>query len=157
MNGSAPGTRGFVSDGIALDSDEQAMASLAALSPGEIRVVEGDGQGAVALTGATNDADAMSVSATRLPTAASRTLTVSALDAQGRALAAGTIEFTAGAGMAMAQLSAPFELRHAFARLAIEGIGTAGSAHLLSDRFKRRRAALIEIRTEAGWAKGGQI
>src|SRR5690606_5814551 len=143
MNGTRPGTLTFLSDGIALDSDEQAMASLAALSPGEIRVIEGDGQGAVALTGAANDADAMSVSATRLLAASPRSLTVSALDAQGRALAAGTIEFAAGAGMATAQISAPFELRNDFARLAIEGIGTAGSVHLLDDGFKRRRVALI--------------
>ena len=143
MNGTRPGTLVLLSDGVAVAGDEEAMSALAGMTPTEMRVIEGDGQGAVALTGAVNNAGAMTVTGTRLSTAASRSLTVNALDTQGRALASGTLQFAAGSATATAEIDAPFELRNDFARLGIEGLATAGSAHLLDDGFKRRRVALL--------------
>lgn len=143
LNGTVPGTLALLSDGIAGASDQAALDALAALSPSELRQIEGDGTGALAITLATNSADAMTVTATRLSTAAPRTVQVDALDTQGRALASGTIEFAPGGGGATAEISAPFELRNDFARLRVEGLSTAGAAHLLDDGFKRRRIALL--------------
>ena len=143
MDGAAAGTVVLLSDGIAGASDDDAVAALAPLSPAELRIIEGDGQGAVAVTGAANDADAMSVTATRLSTGAPRRLTVNALDPQGRSLASGTLDFAAGANTAATEISAPFELRNDFARLALADLSTAGSVRLLDDGFKRRRVALI--------------
>ncbi|MCC2610696.1 DUF4159 domain-containing protein [Neorhizobium petrolearium] len=143
MNGTRPGTLVILSDGMAAAGDNEALSALAALSPTDMRLIEGDGHSAVALTDAVNNAGAMSVTATRLSTSAQQLLTVNALDTQGRALASGMLEFAAGAATATAEIASPFELRNDFARLNIEGLATAGSAHLLDDGFKRRRIALL--------------
>ncbi|MFB9952276.1 DUF4159 domain-containing protein [Rhizobium puerariae] len=143
MNGSRPGTLVFLSDGIAAPDDDEALSALTALSPAEMRVIEGDGRSAVAITDAVNNAGAMSVTATRLSIEAPQQLSVNALDPQGRALASGTLEFAAGAATATAEITSPFELRNDFARLGVDGLATAGAAHLLDDGFKRRRIALL--------------
>jgi hypothetical protein len=143
LNGTRPGTLVLLSDGIATAGDGEAMTALGALSPADIRLIEGDGRSAVALTGATNNAAALSVTGTRLSTATAQQFTVDALDPQGRSLAAGVLSFAPGAATATTDISAPFELRNDFARLSLEGIATAGAAHLLDDGFKRRRVALI--------------
>ncbi|WP_105415093.1 DUF4159 domain-containing protein [Neorhizobium sp. T25_27] len=143
MNGARPGTLAILSDGMAAAGDNEAMSTLAALSPAEMRLIEGDGQSAVALTDAVNNAAAMSVTATRLSTASAQQMNVNALDGQGRALASGTLRFDAGAATATAEIASPFELRNDFARLNIDGLATAGAAHLLDDGFKRRRIALL--------------
>jgi hypothetical protein len=143
MNGTRPGTLAILSDGMAAASDDEAMSALSALSPAEMRLIEGDGHSAVALTDAVNNAAAMSVTATRLSTASAQQMNVNALDAQGRALASGTLRFDAGAATATAEIASPFELRNDFARLNIDGLATAGAAHLLDDGFKRRRIALL--------------
>ncbi|MGF9691849.1 DUF4159 domain-containing protein [Rhizobium sp. 0TCS1.26] len=143
FNGTRPGTVAFLTDGVATPEDGELMADLASLSPAELRLVEGDGTGAVAITGATNTATAMNVTATRLARDAAETLRLNALDQQGRSLAAVDLSFAAGSGTATAEIAAPFELRNDFARIAIEGKPTAGAVHLLDDGFKRRRVALI--------------
>ena len=143
LNGTSPGTLVILSDGVSAAGDEAAVSALAALSPAEMRLIEGDGAGAVAITDATNNAGSMSVTATRLSLSASQRLTANALDAQGRALASGTLEFAPGAATATAEITSPFELRNDFARLSLEGLSTAGATHLLDDGFKRRRIALL--------------
>jgi hypothetical protein len=143
FNGTRPGTVAFLTDGVATPEDGELMADLASLSPAELRLVDGDGTGAVAITGATNTATAMNVTATRLVRDAAETLRLNALDQQGRSLAAADLSFAAGSGTATAAIAAPFELRNDFARIAIEGKPTAGAVHLLDDGFKRRRVALI--------------
>lgn len=143
LDGNPLGTVALISDGIAAPGDNDAMTALAAFAPNDVRLYQGEGRGAVALTGATNNSETMAVTATRLDTAAPQQLTVNALDQQGRSLAAGTVDFAAGSGTATAEISAPFELRNDFARLSVEGLATAGATHLLDDGFKRRRIALI--------------
>ncbi|MNH93176.1 hypothetical protein D3C73_457720 [compost metagenome] len=143
LDGNPLGTVALISDGIAAPGDNDAMTALAAFAPNDVRLYQGEGRGAVALTGATNNSETMAVTATRLYTAAPQQLTVNALDQQGRSLASGTVDFAAGSGTATAEISAPFELRNDFARLSVEGLATAGATHLLDDGFKRRRIALI--------------
>jgi hypothetical protein len=143
LDGIQPGTVALISDGIAAAGDEEAMTMLAGLSASDLRLYEGDGLSSIALTDATNNSASMTVTATRLDTGAPQQVTVNALDQQGRALAAGTVDFAAGSATATAEISAPFELRNDFARLSLDGIATAGATHLLDDGFKRRRIALI--------------
>jgi Domain of unknown function (DUF4159)/Aerotolerance regulator N-terminal len=143
LNGSRPGTVAFLSDGVSAPDDGDMMADLASLSPADIRLIEGTGEGAVALTGATNTANAMAITAARLSRDAPARYAVNALDPQGRSLATANIDFAAGAATASAELSAPFELRNDFARITIEGKANAGATHLLDDGFKRRRVALL--------------
>ncbi len=143
LNGTRPGTLVLLSDGVLAAGDAEATAALAALSPANTRLIEGDGASALAITDAANTAEALSVSATRLATGPAAQMTVNALDTQGRSLATGVLEFKPGAATATTQIAAPFELRNDFARLSVEGIATAGTAHLLDDGFKRRRVALL--------------
>ncbi|MCZ7471411.1 DUF4159 domain-containing protein [Agrobacterium sp. O3.4] len=143
LNGTTPGTLAYITDGVQIAQDENAMRTLASLSPAEFRIVKGDGKAIAAITGATNNADAMSVTLSRLDTAEAARLTVNAQDSQGRILANGTASFAPGEAETTATVEAPFELRNDFARLSLEGVSTAGAVHLLDDGFRRRRVALL--------------
>ena len=143
LDGTPPGTLSVLSDGIAADDKEDLMADLAALSPAQLRLIEGDNTAATAITGASNGADALTVTLSRPDGSAARSLIVDAQDRQGRVIASGTVDFAAGATVASGQIAAPFELRNDFARLSIAGLATAGATHLLDDGFRRRRVALI--------------
>ncbi|CZT35796.1 DUF4159 domain-containing protein [Rhizobium sp. 9140] len=142
LDGTRPGTLAFISDGIA-SGDDTVMRDLATLSPQSLRLIEGDGGDAIALTGAVNEADAMRITATRLQSAAPRTVALTAFDTRGRAISNGSIIFPAGEATASGTLTAPFELRNDFARIGIDGLATAGSTYLLDDGFRRRRVALL--------------
>ncbi|NSX86206.1 DUF4159 domain-containing protein [Agrobacterium tumefaciens] len=143
LNGAAPGTIAYIADGVQTAQDESALRTLASLSPAEFRIVKGDGKAITAITGATNNADAMSVTLSRLDTAEAARITVNAQDSQGRILANGIANFAPGAAETTATVEAPFELRNDFARLSLEGVSTAGAVHLLDDGFRRRRVALL--------------
>ena len=143
LNGTSPGTLAYIADGVATAQDESALKTLASLSAAEFRIVTGDGKSIAAITGATNNADAMSVTLSRLDTASPSRLTVNAQDSQGRILATGTASFAPGEAETTATVEAPFELRNDFARLSIEAVSTAGAVHLLDDGFRRRRVALL--------------
>lgn len=143
FNGSRPGTIAYLSDGIATAEDADMVADISSLSAADVRLITGEGSNAVALTQAANDSGAMKVTVERLSRDSARSLTVNALDQQGRSLATAPLNFAAGASTATAEIAAPFELRNDFARLAIDGLATAGSTHLLDDGFKRRRVALL--------------
>jgi hypothetical protein len=143
LNGTPPGTLAYITDGVQSAQDESAMRTLASLSPAEFRIVKGDGKAITAISDATNNADSMSVTLSRLDTAEAARLTVNAQDSQGRILANGTASFAPGEAETTATVEAPFELRNDFARLSIEGVSTAGAVHLLDDGFRRRRVALL--------------
>lgn len=143
LGGTRPGTLAFLSDGLAATEGDRTMQRLSELQPRELRLVEGDASGTIAITAAANGADSLSVTASRLDTSAARTVTIDALDGQGRAIASGSIGFAAGEGQAGGRIEAPFELRNDFARLSVAGLSTAGSVHLLDDGFRRRRVALL--------------
>ena len=143
LDGTAPGTIAFLSDGIAGGEEDGTIAALQALSPAQIRLIEGDGSDAVAVTGATNEADAMAVTVSRLKAAEPRTLALTAHDTRGRPIAEGSVSFPAGEAVATGTISAPFELRNEFARVSIDGIANAGAAYLLDDGFRRRRVAFL--------------
>ena len=143
FSGARPGTVAFLSDGIATPEDGDMMSDLSSLSAADLRVISGDGASAVALTEAANDSGSMKVTVERLSREGSRSLSVNALDQQGRSLATAPLNFAPGATTATAEIAAPFELRNDFARLAVDGLSTAGATHLLDDGFKRRRVALL--------------
>jgi len=142
LNGVKIGTLAFLSDGIATD-DDQIMTDLATLAPANLRLVEGDGERALAITNSANESDALAITASRLDKAAARTVPITAYDTRGRAIASGAIAFAAGEGTAKGTIAAPFELRNDFARIGIDGAATAGGTFLLDDGFRRRRVALL--------------
>lgn len=143
LDGARPGTLAFLTDGIETDTATPAAERLAALQPGDFRLIEGDKTRVAALTAVNNGATAMTARAVRLEGGAPLVATVSALDAQGRAIASGPLTFGPGEREATAEITLPFELRNDFARLQIDGFQTAGAVRLLDDGFRRRRVALI--------------
>lgn len=143
LAGTGPGTVVVLADGIAADDEERLMTALSALQPAQLRLIEGDNAAATAITGASNGADALTVSLSRLDGNAARSLIVDAQDRQGRVIASGAVDFAVGETVASGEIAAPFELRNDFARLSIAGLATAGATHLLDDGFRRRRVALI--------------
>ncbi|KAA0700509.1 DUF4159 domain-containing protein [Neorhizobium sp. P12A] len=143
LNGTHPGTLAFLTDGIASEEKDDAVAQLAALQPAEMRLIEGDGSDTVAITGAANASDNMTVTATRLNGRSPTRLALSAQDNQGRAIAAGSLNFSAGQTVSTGSIAAPFEMRNDFARISIDNHATVGAVHLLDDGFKRRRVALL--------------
>ena len=143
LQGTRPGTLAFLSDGMAVGDDDKTVSRLADLSPHELRLIEGDGSAALAITGALNEADSLDVTATRLNSGGAQRINVDALDSQGRQIASGTVEFASGQSTASGKIEAPFELRNDFARLSVAGVSSAGAVHLLDDGFRRRRVALL--------------
>src|SRR5690606_12134771 len=85
----------------------------------------------------------LSSTVTRLEAGAARSLPLTAHDARGRPVAAGTADFAAGETVATGTIAAPFELRNDFARVTLDGLANAGGAYLLDDGFRRRRVALL--------------
>ncbi|MGL3604903.1 DUF4159 domain-containing protein [Rhizobium sp. G187] len=138
-----PGTLVYVSDGIAVDETDPFLSDLAGLSPAELRLIEGRSATSVAITGAANGTDALTVSLSRLDATDAQALIVDAQDRQGRIIASGQVDFPAGTREASGEIAAPFELRNDFARLSISGIGSAGATYLLDDGFRRRKVALV--------------
>lgn len=141
LNGSKPGTIAFISDGI--ENTDDIVGRLAALQPNELRLIEGDGSNVLAITGATNNANDMTVTATRLNGTGPLRLGLAAQDSQGRPIAAGSLNFTAGQTVASGSIAAPFEMRNDFARIGVDRYASAGTVHLLDDGFRRRRVALL--------------
>ncbi len=143
LNGTHPGTLAFLSDGIEARDGDDTVRQLAALEPAQLRLLQGDGTEAIAITSAANAADSMTITATRLNGQAPARLALSAQDNQGRAIAAGTLNFSGGQTVATGAIAAPFEMRNDFARISVDNHATAGAVHLLDDGFKRRRVALL--------------
>lgn len=141
--GATPGSIVFMTDGIAESERDTTLNDLATLQPADIRLITDTGDNAIAVTTAANNADTMSVTLTRLNSAAAQTVPLTAYDSRGRAIGNGTATFEAGANTATGSISAPFELRNDFARIGIDGLSTAGATYLLDDNFRRRRVALL--------------
>ncbi len=139
----APGTVAFLTDGIATPGSAEALERLLALGPQALRVIEDSGTAPVALTAAANGTDALSVSASRLANDTAADIALTARDSRGIELAAGAVTFGAGESAAIGAVTAPFELRNDIARIAVDGVETAGSVWLVDDSFRRRRVALI--------------
>ncbi len=143
LNGTHPGTLAFLTDGAAASDTDATVRELSDLQPAQLRLISGDAAQTLAITGANNAADAMTVTATRLDAASAATLPLTAQDAQGRAIASGSVSFQPGQSVAAGSIAAPFEMRNDFARLSIDNHATAGAVHLLDDGFKRRRVVLL--------------
>ena len=143
LNRSKPGTIAFISDGVESREKDDIVSRLAALQPGELRLIEGNGQNIVAITGAANTANNMTVTAARLNGSGPMRFGLTAQDNQGRPIATGSLDFAGGQTVATGSITAPFEMRNDFARISIDRQASAGSVYLLDDGFRRRRVALL--------------
>lgn len=142
----APGaTVIYLSDGVALNETQGAMADIAAAVGEHPLTTLADGvEEPLALAGADNAVDALTVKVVRadrntLPRAG----TVRALDMRGLPLGDAPFGFEPGARETEARFDLPVEIRNEVARLEVAGEASAGAVQLLDKRWRRRTVGVV--------------
>ncbi|MFS2317248.1 DUF4159 domain-containing protein [Maricaulis sp. D1M11] len=79
-----------------------------------------------------------------------RDVSVTALGADGQAIARADTRFAADSGEVRLSIDLPLDLRNRITRLQIDGSNSAGAVHLLGDQWQRPRTGLIEPEGEDG-------
>ncbi len=97
----------------------------------------------VALAGARNDSEALSVAALRKDTDGAASVSVRAVDSKGIVLAESSGSFDPGAEQTEVRFDLPVELRNDVARLEIADQESAAGVQLLDDRWQRRTVGLL--------------
>lgn len=139
----------WLSDGIASPGDADLARTLSGLGP--LRVLEPEsGRAALALAPPDTAAEGLSIEVRRAATDLPRTVGITALGSDGRALARRDAQFEAGSGVARAVISLPLDLRNRIASLRIDGSNSAGAVRLLGDSWQRPRVGLLELTASEG-------
>ncbi|MBR9824711.1 MAG: DUF4159 domain-containing protein [Alphaproteobacteria bacterium] len=94
--------------------------------------------------------EGLTVAVTRAPQDLPLETAVTALGADGRALARAELSFDGGEGRTNASIALPLDLRNRITSLRIEGQQSAGAVRLLGDRWRRPRVGLIEANSDEG-------
>ena len=133
----------WISDGVAEDEGDRALARL--LNPrGTLSVVlpEPD-QTAIGLTRVGVEPDGFTVRLVRADSEAERPVALTALGADGQALARLEGAFEAGEQRLDLSASLPLDLRNQIARITLDRFASAGATHITGDRWRRPRVGLI--------------
>ncbi len=137
-------TLAVLSDGLAAEGDEAAFQRMLGKNVTNLVWAAPDQLGAVGLTTAENEPEAMVTTLIRAgDDPAPRRVTVLALDDKGRRIAEAVATFGAGSAETTAELSVPFELRNDFNAIVIEGEQLASAVRVLDENTRRRRVGLI--------------
>ena len=137
-------TLAVLSDGVALETDQNAFSNLTDSAIGKTLLFNGQTTELVAMTEAANRTDALEVSLVRAPNStAGDEVTITAQDERGRLLATATATFEDGGNETISAIEAPFDLRNDIATLRINGQAHAASTFLLDENNRRRRFALF--------------
>lgn len=139
----APGAVIWLSDDLADAGSDAFLKDLGAISGDAAVTVYGGLDIPLALAGARNDADALTVAVLRKEGGSEKAARVHALDLKGRLLAEAEVQFGADAVSTEARFDLPVELRNDVARIEVADEGSAGSVQLLDDRWQRRSVGLI--------------
>ena len=139
----------WLSDGV--DSRDAADLSRTLDGLGDLTVIEPDaGRAPLALAAPEPAADGLTVSVLRASRDFPRTVAVTALGSDGRAIARRDVTFEAGDGTASADISLPLDLRNRIASLRLDGTTSAASVRLLGDQWQRPRVGLITLESDEG-------
>ncbi|WP_193176375.1 BatA domain-containing protein, partial [Oricola nitratireducens] len=145
LEGAAPATLAWMSDGMRNGADDGAVDAINAMKLGEVLLFD-SGIGTLrAIRGIDNaptSFDVHVVAPDGLATGADP-VSVSAYDEKGRLLAETDALFEAGKSDTVARFDVPFELRNDFATLRIAGQQQAGSVWLVDENTRRRRIGLV--------------
>lgn len=145
----APMAVTWLSDGV--DSRDAADLSRALDALGDLTVIEPDaGRAPLGLAAPEPAADGLTVSVLRAGSDFPRTVAVTALGSDGRAIARTDLQFAAGEGMASADIGLPLDLRNRIASLRLDGSSSAASVRLLGDQWQRPRVGLITLESDEG-------
>ena len=139
----------WITDGLAGEGNGDAALARAANAAGALTVVTPPAEDrALAVAGVEASPDGFTAVVRRAPSDAPRRVSVTALTADGRAVARASGAFEAGSGEARLTARLPLDLRNRIARLQIDGEASAGAVHLTGDRWRRPRVGLV--RPEGG-------
>jgi hypothetical protein len=131
----------WLSDGI--DHGKDSTIALDLVKMGVLRIYADDpAKAAIALRPPENTAQGFSFALQRLPSAA-RAGRVAAFDARGQIVESAPFRFGAKETEAKVSMTLPLELRNEVARVAVQGMQTAGSVQLLDARFRHRAVGLV--------------
>ncbi|MDI4658046.1 BatA domain-containing protein, partial [Xanthobacter autotrophicus] len=134
----------FLTDAVDLGADTELAQGFAALNgAGRLLVVGGGVAAPLALAGAENGAEALTVKVLRPAGAGPRAGRVTAHDMRGLALGEAAFTLPEGATEAEARFDMPVEIRNEIARLDIAGERSAGVVQLLDKRWRRRAVGLV--------------
>ena len=132
----------WISDGLAAEGD-RALAA-AASRAGALTILTPPPESlALALSAVEASPDGFTAIVRRAASEAERTLTVTALSADGRAVARASGAFTPGEETVRLAARLPLDLRNRIARVEIDGEASAGAVHLTGDRWRRPRVGLV--------------
>ena len=139
----------WLSDGIDTAAARDFARTLSAL--GSLRVMEPDsGRAALAISEPEAAPEGFTVEIQRAATDLPRTVGLTAIGADGRAIARRDVTFEANSGRATATIALPLDLRTRIASLRLDGAGSAGSVRLMGDSWQRPRVGLIELTSQDG-------
>lgn len=140
----------WITDGVNWGEGDAALAR-AALSHGRVRVLTPPpGAGPLGLTAVEAQPDGFAALITRARGDGARSVTVSALGADGRALARADGAFEDGARALRLEARLPLDLRNRITRVQIDGEASAGAVQVTGDRWRRPRVGLVEAEGGSG-------
>jgi hypothetical protein len=137
----------FVSDGVTLGQDAEALSGLAAAAGERLTVIDPPAIRAVGLAGSENTSDSMTSRIVRIDASQPFGAIVRAVDQRGRSLGETSLALATGQTEAPVRLDLPLELRNEVNRLEISGIESAGAVQLIDAKNRRRRVGLISGET----------
>ncbi len=134
----------WLSDGVDLGDGEAFINALNERVPaGQLTVIAGGTQSALALAGAENNAGALVVKVLRTDTNTPANGSIRARDLRGLPLGDAPFSFALGALETEAKFDLPVEIRNDISRLEITGERSAGAVQLLDKRWRRRTVGLV--------------
>lgn len=135
----------YLNDGLSSAQDKQAFESLDKVKAASVQLIMPETQQLVAITGVTNNQDALNVTLLRTNQDTKEAITkLSAYDHQGRVLAHVQTDFAQGATQATAEIAVPVELRNDIAMIRVDAMRQAAATWLLDDNNRRRRVGLLD-------------
>ena len=132
----------WLSDGLDHGEANEIVSHLSKLGNLKI-VIDGPGQGPLALLPPANGPDGFTVNATRASDQSERTVEIEALGQHGEVLSTAQLKFERGKTEASVKLPLPLELRNRTARIAATNENAAGAVQLLDSSNRRRSVGLI--------------
>lgn len=134
----------WLSDGVDLGDGEAFINVLNERVPaGQLTVISGGTQSALALASAENNAGALIVKVLRADTNTPANGSIRARDLRGLPLGDAPFSFAVGSLEAEAKFELPVEIRNDISRLEITGERSAGAVQLLDKRWRRRTVGVI--------------
>jgi hypothetical protein len=134
----------WLADGVDLGDGESFINALNERVPaGQLTVISGGTQSALALASAENNAGALIVKVLRADTNTPANGSIRARDLRGLPLGDAPFSFAVGSLEAEAKFELPVEIRNDISRLEITGERSAGAVQLLDKRWRRRTVGVI--------------